>query len=83
MRTENLARWESGAMVNLDEAVAYHKAMPAAKRHADVSRLAVAEGSCLTQPRGGFATFDMHLNLLEVLEKDGLADILQIGRAHV
>ncbi len=77
MRADNLSRWETGAAVlDLEEAVAYHKAMPTHKRHADVSRKAVAEGRCLTQPRGGFATFEMHRHLLEVLERDGLADIL-------
>jgi len=77
MRVENLSRWETGAAVlDLDESIAYHKAMPSHKRHADVSRRAVAEGKCLTQPRGGFATFEMHRHLLEVLETDGLADIL-------
>ncbi|HKK84270.1 MAG TPA: methylaspartate mutase subunit E [Roseovarius sp.] len=76
MRDENLARWSFGGDIDLDEAVAYHKAMVPEKHHAHVSRHAVATGACLTQPRGGFATLDMHKDLLQKLEVDGLADIL-------
>lgn len=76
MRAENLARWPTGREVDLDEAVAFHKALPRHKQHAWISRRAVKEGRCLTQPRGGFATFEMHKNLLEKLDKEGLADIV-------
>ena len=76
MREENLRRWPTAAEIDMDEVVDYLKTLPAHKHHAAVSRQAVAKGQCLTQPRGGFATFDMHRQLLETLDTDGLADIV-------
>ena len=76
MRRENLARWPTGAEVDIEEAVAYHKSMPAHKSLAAVMRRAARERLCLTQPRGGFGTFAMQLALMRALEADGLADIV-------
>jgi methylaspartate mutase epsilon subunit len=76
MRRENLARWPSGAEVDLEEAVAYHFELPPYKRLAAVLRRAVAEKRCLTQPRGGFGTFELHKNLMQLLDREGLADIV-------
>lgn len=76
MRKSNLARWPTGAEVNLDEAAAYLKALPDHKNLAWVIREAVNQGRCLTQPRGGFATFEMHKNLLQTLDREGLADVV-------
>jgi methylaspartate mutase epsilon subunit len=76
MRKRNLARWPTGAEVGLDEAVAYHQAMPRHKSLAFAMREAKRKGLCLTQPRGGFGTFAMQLELMRVLEKDGLADVV-------
>lgn len=76
MRSENLARWPTGADVEFDAAVALHKALPLHKQLGWVMRRAVAEGRCLTQPRGGFGTFEMHRDLMITLDKEGLADIV-------
>lgn len=76
LRIENLARWPTGAEVDLDEAVAYHQALPEHKRLAPVMRKAVAEGRCLTQPRGGFGTLELQIELMRELDKTGLADIV-------
>jgi len=76
MRRENLARWPTGAEVDIDEAVAFHKSMPPQKQLAWVMRQAVAQKKCLTQPRGGVATIEMQKDLMRVLDQDGLADIL-------
>lgn len=76
MRRENLARWPTGAEVDIDEAVAYHQAMPAHKNLAAVIRQADAEGRCLTQPRGGFGTMELQLELMRQLDQDGMADIV-------
>jgi len=59
MRRDNLARWPTGARVDVEEAAAFHKTLPAHKRLPAVLRRAVAEGRCLTQPRGGFATLEI------------------------
>ncbi|MGC1816496.1 MAG: methylaspartate mutase subunit E [Casimicrobiaceae bacterium] len=76
MRRENLARWPTGAEVDFDAAVARHQAMPLHKRLGWVMREAAAQGRCLTQPRGGFGTFALHKELMQVLDKEGLADII-------
>jgi len=75
-RRANLARWPTGAEVDLDAAAAYHRALPRHKHLGWAMREAVRRGLCLTQPRGGFGTFDLHIDLMRVLEKDGLADIV-------
>ncbi|MDE2002874.1 MAG: methylaspartate mutase subunit E [Betaproteobacteria bacterium] len=76
MRRANLARWPTGAEVDFDAAVARHQAMPLHKRLGWVMREAAAQGRCLTQPRGGFGTFALQKELMQVLDKEGLADIV-------
>jgi methylaspartate mutase epsilon subunit len=76
MRRANLRRWPTGAEVDLDEAVAYHRSLPQHKQLAWVMRRAVAEGRCLAQPRGGFGTMEMQKELMITLEREGLADIV-------
>lgn len=76
MRRENLARWPTGAEVDLDEAVEFHKSLPQHKRLGWVMRKAAEEGRCLTQPRGGFGTLELQLELMRALDTDGLADIV-------
>jgi methylaspartate mutase epsilon subunit len=76
MRKANLARWPSGADVDFNQAVDVHKALPEHKRLGLMMRRAVAERRCLTQPRGGFGTFDMQRALMVTLDKEGLADIV-------
>ncbi|MGE3679965.1 MAG: methylaspartate mutase subunit E [Burkholderiales bacterium] len=76
MRTQNLARWPTGAEVDFDAAVARHKSLPPHKQLARVLRRADAEGRCLTQPRGGFGTFELQKVLMETLDRDGHADIV-------
>jgi methylaspartate mutase epsilon subunit len=76
LRKENLARWPTGAGVDLDEAVAFHKALPKHKQLAWVMRQAKAEGRCLTQARGGVGTLAGQMELMKALDADGLADIV-------
>ncbi|KAB2920301.1 MAG: methylaspartate mutase subunit E [Hyphomicrobiaceae bacterium] len=76
MRRENLARWPTGALVDIDEAVAYHRSLPVHKQLARVMRKADAEGRCLTQPRGGFGTLELQLELMRELDTVGMADIV-------
>ena len=75
-RAANLARWPTGADVDFDEAVARHRALPTHKRLADAMRRAHRERRCLTQPRGGVATFEMQKALMIALDRDGMADIV-------
>jgi len=76
MRRENLARWPTGAEVDFDAAVALHKALPEHKRLGAVMRKADREGRCLTQPRGGFGTLELQLELMRELDQTGMADIV-------
>ncbi|NQU60904.1 MAG: methylaspartate mutase subunit E [Rhodospirillales bacterium] len=76
MRAETLARWPTGAEVDLDEAVAFHKSLSPQKQLGWVMRQAAAEGRCLTQPRGGFGTHELQMELMQALDKDGMADIV-------
>ncbi|HEY8624282.1 MAG TPA: methylaspartate mutase subunit E, partial [Casimicrobiaceae bacterium] len=76
LRRENLARWPSGADVDFDETVALHQKLPRHKQLGWVMRRAVEENRCLTQPRGGFGTFEMHRELMITLDREGLADIV-------
>ncbi len=76
MRRENLARWPTGKDVDFDAAVERQKSLPRHKQLAAVLRAAQAEGRCLTQPRGGFGTFELHKELMQALDRDGHADIV-------
>jgi methylaspartate mutase epsilon subunit len=76
MRRENLARWPSGAEVDFDAAVVRHQALPRHKQLGWVMREADRQRRCLTQPRGGFGTFEMHRHLMVTLDKEGHADVV-------
>jgi len=76
MRRSNLDRWPTGAEVDLDEAAEFHRNLPRHKQLGWVMRQAVAEKRCLTQPRGGFGTYEMQLELMRTLDQEGLADIV-------
>lgn len=76
MREENLTRWPTGREIDVDEAVAFHQSLPDHKQLAKVIRLADKEGRCLTQPRGGFASLAMQQDLMERLDREGLADVV-------
>ena len=76
MREANLARWPTGAEVDIDEAAAYHRALPRHKQLGWVMRRADAEGRCLTQPRGGFGTLALQKELMVCLDREGHADIV-------
>lgn len=76
MRRENLARWPTGADVDFDAAVELHRSLPKHKQLTWVMREAERERRCLTQPRGGFGTFDMHRDLMVTLDREGLADVV-------
>ncbi|MPZ44309.1 MAG: methylaspartate mutase subunit E [Betaproteobacteria bacterium] len=76
MRRENLARWPTGAGVDFEAAVARHRALPRHKQLGWVMREAARQGRCLTQPRGGFGTFEMHRHLMVTLDKEGHADVV-------
>ena len=76
MRAKNLARWPTGAEVDIEEAAAFHKSLPKHKQLGWVMRQADAEGRCLTQPRSGFGTLELQKELMICLDQQGQADIV-------
>lgn len=75
VRRSVLAKWPTGAGVDLDEAAGYHRAMPQTKNTAWRLRQARAEGKTLVQPRAGVADIEQHIDLLLRLRSAG-ADLL-------
>lgn len=76
MRKANLLRWPTGAGVDFKSALERQKSLPDHKRLDIVMRKAVAQGRCLVQPRGGFGTFKDQKELMKIIDKEGLADIV-------
>jgi len=76
LRKANLQRWPTGADVHFEKALDRQKSLPDHKRLDNVIRKAVAEGRCLVQPRGGFGTFKDQKELMQIIDKEGLADIV-------
>ena len=76
LRREVLAQWPTGKDVDLDEAIAYHKAMPASRKFGKKLIEAKRSGNTLVQPRAGVPVVEEHIKLMKYLEKEGEADLL-------
>ncbi|MCL2187706.1 MAG: methylaspartate mutase subunit E [Defluviitaleaceae bacterium] len=76
IQKEVLAQWPTGAEVNFENAVAFHKQYPASKSFAQKLAKADKEGITLIQPRAGVALPDLLVELLSYLETEGEADLL-------
>ena len=76
LRQEVLAQWPTGKDVNLEEAVAYHKAMPENRKFGKKLLDAKRDGRTLVQPRAGVPVVEEHIKLMQYLEKYGEADLL-------
>ncbi len=75
-RQEVLGQWHTGKDVNLEDAVAYHKAMPESRNFSQKLLKAKAEQRTLVQPRAGVPVVEEHIKLLKYLEQYGEADLL-------
>ena len=75
-RQEVLTQWPTGKDVDLEEAIAYHKAMPQSRSFSKKLLEAKAAGKTLVQPRAGVPVVEEHIKLLQYLEKEGEADLL-------
>jgi methylaspartate mutase epsilon subunit len=75
-REKVLSLWPTGKDLDLDEAVAYLRSLPAQKNYARAVVQAKEEGRTLVQPRGGVALVDDHIALLQCLQDRGGADLL-------
>ena len=71
-----LTAWPTGAEVDLEEGIAFQRAIPRQKRF--VTRLAEAKAGRVTlvQPRAGVPLINDHITLLKHLETEGEADLL-------
>jgi len=76
LRQEILTQWPTGKDVNLEEAVAYHKAMPKSRDFSQKLLDAKKNGITLVQPRAGVPVVEEHIKLMQYLEKEGEADLL-------
>ena len=76
LRKEVLTQWPTGKDVNLEEAIAYHKAMPKSRKFGEKLLEAKRAGKTLVQPRAGVPVVEEHIKLLQYLEKEGEADLL-------
>ena len=76
LRQEVLMQWPTGRDVDLEEAVAYHKAMAASRSFSRKLLEAKRDGRTLVQPRAGVPVVEEHIKLLQYLEEQGEADLL-------
>ena len=75
-RQEVLTQWPTGKDVNLEEAIAYHKAMPESRNFSKKLLDAKKDKRTLVQPRAGVPVVEEHIKLMQYLEKYGEADLL-------
>ncbi len=64
-RAEVLTQWPTGKDVDLEEAVAYHKAMPESRKFAKKLSEAKKAHRTLVQPRAGVPVVEEHIKLLQ------------------
>ncbi len=76
LRNEVLTQWPTGKDVNLEEAVAYHKAMPENRIFGQKLLKAKKDKTTLVQPRAGVPVVERHIELLQHLQDKGEADLL-------
>ena len=76
LRREVLTQWPTGKDVDIEEAVAYHKAMPESRKFGKKLIEAKRKGVTLVQPRAGVPVVEEHIKLMRYLEKEGEADLL-------
>jgi len=75
-RGDVLTQWPTGARVDIDEAVDFHKSLPRKKLFSQKLKAAKEKGETLIQPRAGVALVQEHIELLTYLQDKGEADLL-------
>ena len=76
IRQEVLMQWPTGKEVDIEEAVAYHKAMPDSRKFSKKLLEAKRDNRTLVQPRAGVPVVEEHIKLMQYLEEYGEADLL-------
>ncbi len=75
-REEVLGQWSTGREVDLEDAFAYHKALPKERIFSKKLIEAKEQHRTLVQPRAGVPVIDEHIKLLQYLQNEGEADLL-------
>ncbi len=75
-REQVLGQWSTGREVNLEDAFAYHKALPKERIFSQKLIEAKEQHRTLVQPRAGVPVIDEHIKLLQFLQNEGEADLL-------
>ena len=75
-RQEVLAKWPTGKDVDLDEAVEFHKSLPAKKVWVKKLAEAKEKGDIYPITGMGKATLDQQIELLKYVQNEGKADVL-------
>ena len=76
IQKEVLQQWPTGKDVDFNEAVEYHRKLPASKSFSGKLAEAKINSTTLIQPRAGVALPERHIELLRFLEDEGEADLL-------
>lgn len=76
IRQQVLTQWPTGKDVDIEEAVAYHKAMPESRNFSKKLLDAKRDGRTLVQPRAGVPVVEERIKLMQYLEEHGEADLL-------
>ena len=76
IQAEVLKAWPTGADVDFQASVAYHRGLPARKIFSEKLKKADDAGVTLVQPRAGVALINEHIELLKYLQDQGEADLL-------
>ena len=76
LQKEILTQWPTGADVDFDNAIEFHKSQPDHKNFSKKLIKAKEEGKTLVQPRAGVALVQEHIDLLTYLQNEGGADLL-------
>ena len=76
IQKEVLGQWPTGKEVDFDDAVKYHREIPASKSFSAKLLEAKNKFDTLIQPRAGVALPEKHIELLRFLEEKGEADLL-------
>jgi methylaspartate mutase epsilon subunit len=71
-RPQVLAMWPTGAEVDLDEAIAYHKRLPDSKSFKKESERLHREGKTVVFPRAGTPILEQEIELVNTLRESGL-----------
>jgi len=75
-RRQVLGLWRTGAEVDIDDAVSFHKSRPPLTNVCRKRAWAKETGNVLVQPLAGVTTLAGHIQLMRHLEAEGGADIL-------